>query len=117
MGKTIGALLQEAETIITKHASEKIAAEDPALVLKLAEQLRKGPVKEASGNDLTVKIAEAISIVDTLINLESILKVAHFEAQAKTAGFSEAQISEYIEKNASPKFVSVTSMIPWLNRK
>jgi hypothetical protein len=115
MSKSVGALLAEAEQIMTKHASKKSETVDSSVVLKLAEQLRKTP-ESADQSDLTVKIAEAIAIVDTLINLEEIVRVAHFEGQAKTAGFNDEQISEYVEKKASPKFVSVVSMIPWLNR-
>jgi len=115
MSKSVGALLAEAEQIMTKHASKKSENVDSSVVFKLAEQLRKTP-ESVEQPDLTVKIAEAIAIVDTLINLEEIVRVAHFEGQAKTAGFNDAQISEYVEKKASPKYVSVVSMIPWLNR-
>lgn len=115
MSKSVGALLAEAEQIMTKHASKKSEGVDSSVVLKLAEQLRGTPESEGQP-DLTVKIAEAIAIVDTLLNLEEIIKVAHFEGQAKTAGFNDEQISEYVEKKASPKFVSVVSMIPWLTR-
>jgi hypothetical protein len=115
MSKSVGALLAEAEQIMTKHASKKSENVDSSVVFKLAEQLRSAP-ESVEQPDLTVKIAEAIAIVDTLINLEEIVKVAHFEGQAKTAGFNDEQISEYVEKKASPKFVSVVSMIPWLNR-
>jgi len=116
MAKSVSALLAEAEQIMTKHAAKKVESVDSSVVLKLAEQLRQGPVVEDSDTSLTVKIAEAIAIVDTLINLEQIVKVAHFEGQAKEAGYNAEQISDYIEKNAGSKFVSVVSMIPWLNR-
>lgn len=112
MTKTVNALLAEAEQIMTKHASKQPENASSSVVADLAEQLRSGPAEP----DLTVKIAEAIAIVDTLINLEQIVKVAYFEGQAKEAGFNEAQIADYIEKKASPKFTSVMSMIPWLNR-
>lgn len=117
MTKSVNALLAEAEKIMTKHASQKAETPDQEVVLKLAEQLRgQDCAEKPETQDLTVKIAEAIAIVDTLLNLEEIVKVAHFESQAKEAGYSSEQISEYFEKKASPKFVSVMSMIPWLNR-
>lgn len=116
MTKSVNSLLAEAEQIMTKHASKKPENADSSVVLKLAEQLRKGQVAEPEATSLTVKIAEAIAIVDTLINLEQIIKVAHFEGQAKEAGYNDDQIADFIEKKASPKFVSVVSMIPWLNR-
>lgn len=116
MTKSVNTLLAEAEQIMAKHASQKPEKTDSSVVLKLAEQLRKTQGEEDPNTSLTVKIAEAIAIVDTLINLEQIVKVAHFEGQARNAGYDEAQIADFIEKKASPKFVSVVSMIPWLNR-
>lgn len=110
MSKSVSALLAEAEELISTKLAAKEEATDPSVVLKLAEQLREG-VKEPS---LTVKIAEAIAIVDTLINLEELVKVAHLEAKAKEAGFTEDQVADFLEKKAGTKFVSVTSMIPWL---
>ena len=61
-----------------------------------------------------LKIAEAIAIVDTLINLEHLVKVAQLESKAKEAGITDDRLADFLEKKAGAKFVSVTSMIPWL---
>ena len=113
MARSVGSMLAEAQEIMEKRASLKPEAPKPELVHKLAAELRKVPESDDKV-DLTVKIAEVIAIVDTLLNMEEILKVAHFEGQAREAGYNEEQITDYIEKKASPKFVSVISMIPWI---
>jgi len=115
MGKSVGYLLAEAQEIMEKRASLRPEAPKSEMVVKLANELRKAPESAEPGTDLTVKVAEAIAIVDTLLNMEEILKVAHFEAKARESGVTDEQITDYIEKKASPKFVSVVSMIPWLN--
>lgn len=110
MTKSVSSLLAEAEELISTKLASKRVSHDSSAVVKLAAELREG----AREPNLTVKIAEAIAIVDTLINLEELVKIAHLEEKAKAAGYTEDQVTEFIEKKASPKFVSVTSMFPWL---
>lgn len=118
MVKSVSTLLNEADEILVKTAAAKnaIPADD---VIKIAKQLKDSGKISAEGlsdENLAVKIAHAFAIVDTVINLEEMAKVAFFEEKAKEAGFSDGKVSEYIEKKASPKFVSALSLVPWLNR-
>lgn len=106
-------LIREADTIIEKKASKNKPAvqtfDDEDEISKLAalmvgdDQLAPKQEKVASAIVETPfeKIAHAIAIVETLINIEELQKLASFEDQARDKGFSETQIEEFIEKRAS----------------
>ena len=101
----------DAEIGALREGSEKTAAagED---VLDLAAQLRTSaqgvgaPV--SAGIDpalvtMTEKVAHAIAITDTLLNLDTLVKMAEFEKKAMAKGFSQEQIETYMAKTASAK--------------
>ena len=46
------------------------------------------------------KVAHALAIVETLMNIEQLQKVAAFEKTATERGFTPEQIAEFIEKQA-----------------
>lgn len=115
MAKSLDALLSEADAIIeTKLASKKPEPRDDD-IFKLAEDLKgsKPAADEEMCLTLTEKIAHSIAIVDTLLNLDTLVKMAQFESKAKESGFSDGQISEYFEKKASVKFKTVLDELPW----
>lgn len=130
MVRPLSEMIKDADNIIfgrqssqEKTAGKKTTDIGDDDVFKLAEQIRK-PVEvptEKKANeegefqfDLREKVAHAIALVDTLVNMPTLMKVAEFEANAKAAGFTDAQIAEQLEKTASVKFVSVLSQMPWL---
>jgi hypothetical protein len=120
MAKSVSTLLNEAGKLLEKTAAAEKTKASTDDVIKIAQQLREGTKQEhldgLSDESLAVKIAHAFAIVDTVINLEELIKVAHFDAQAREAGYSEEKVAEYIEKKASPNFVSALSMVSWLNK-
>lgn len=106
-------LIREADSVIEKKAAK--VASTPTVepsddVMKLAQMLLSdeevktaqtktaSTVKEATPFE---KIAHAIAIVETLVNIEELQKLASFEEQAKSKGFSDAQVEEFIEKKAA----------------
>ena len=115
MAKSLDALLSEADAIIeTKLAQVKPELKDD--IFKLAEELTSsGRVSnEEIALSLTEKIAHSIAVVDTLLNLETLSKMATFEDKAVASGYSEAQLSKFFEKKAGVKFRSVLDELPWL---
>lgn len=114
MSRNISTLLQEADSIIEKRASETanvVPAVESEDIFKIAAELRQ-PSRSVD-TDLTMfeKIAHAIALVDTLINANEIAKIASFEEKAASAGYSPEQVCDYFEKNASVKFRSVLDLI------
>ena len=128
-------LIKDADEIIFgRHQGEEKTAErsEPAIadddVFKLAELIRKGPEqpdgaeKRASEDDALVfsmreKVAHAVALVDTLLNLPVLEKVAAFEDQARAAGYSDKEIAAQLEKTAGLKFRSVLSDMPWFQKE
>lgn len=102
------------------HSSTKTASEMDSEVRSLAEEIFKGsldqkedPVKVASapGSDLA-KIAHAVAIVDTLLNLEELCKVESFAKTASARGIPESEIEAFLNKRAEDiEFVSVAPSI------
>ena len=113
MAKSINDLLYEADEIISKHAQQKKPEIKEDDIFKLAEAITTQPPeqKEVQFN-LTEKIAHAAAILDTLINLPQLVKIAEFEQKAKEAGYNDGQIAEFFEKKASVKLVSVLDLFP-----
>lgn len=113
MARSISDLISEADEILAiKTASEqKPVAQDD--IYKLASDLKKTAKQEESSDDLTVteKIAHAVAIVDTLLNLAEMKKIADFEKKAQDAGYPEEKVSSFFEKRASVNFRSVLDMI------
>lgn len=114
MAASLNSLLTEADSIIESRLSSKAPAVQDD-IFKLAEELKASSVKNDDLDlTLTEKIAHSIAIVDTLLNLEALTKMASFEEKAKESGFSEEQISEFFEKKASIKFRSVLEDLDWM---
>jgi len=113
MSKSINALIAEADELILGHYELKTASVKEDDVFKLAEELRASELPAADEDySMTEKIAHAVAIVDTLINLPELVRVAGFEKKAKESGFTNEQICGLFEKKASVKFKSVLDMIP-----
>lgn len=107
MAKSLNTLLNEADQIITKHASVKDP--EPAQtddIFKLAEQLTQDSEDPQEDWSVLEKIAWAQAITDTVNNLGTIRKLAEFEKKATEKGFPEEKISEYINKYAKENYVS-----------
>lgn len=122
MAKSIGQLLAEADEMIEKNAaaasvgSEKTAGVEEESVEALADRLLKMGGQEAKEQDpnLLAKVAHAVAVVDTLMNLPTLAKVAELEDKAREAGHSDEAISAYFEKNAgSFQLVSCLQFMPW----
>jgi len=116
MAKTLDTLLSEADAFIeTKLAKAKPEQKDD--IFKLAEELKTSG-RTLDEDDvtfsLTEKIAHSVAVVDTLLNLETLCKMAAFESQAKESGYSEDQLSKFFEKKAAVKFKSVLDELSWL---
>jgi hypothetical protein len=129
-------MIRDADEIFEKRASKtretgrdstKISYSDED-VFKLAEELRRPTKKHEktaeSGDETAValtlreKLAHSVALVDTLLNLERLEKLAAFESAAREKGFSDQQIQSYFEKNASvSSFRSVLSEMPDIFRK
>lgn len=131
MVRPLSDLIKDADNIIFGRPSsqEKTAGKaeadlTEADIFKLAEQIRKAPeapvvekrAAKADEIDFTLreKVAHAIALVDTLLNLPTLQKVAEFEESARAAGYTSAQIQAELEKTASIKFRSVLDEMPWL---
>jgi len=118
MAKSISALLQDAEELISKKiasANAPVHAEDD--VTKLARELMAESEVEPSYEDvsdftITEKLAHAAALLDTLINMDTLVKVAAFEDEAIRSGHSPEDVSEFFEKRGSVSFRSVTELIP-----
>lgn len=115
MAKSLDTLLSEADALIDSKLDCKTPAPQDD-IFKLAEELTHSgrSTNEDMALTLTEKIAHSIAIVDTLLNLESLSKMASFEDKAKESGFSNEQISEFFEKRSSVKFRSVLDEISWM---
>lgn len=111
MARSLSDILNEAEGIIEKRASEKPVAQSFDAVEKYASFLNglasaaPSPAAPEEFN-LLEKIAHAIAIVDTLTFLEEHEKIAQFEDICRERGYSEEQIAGFIEKKASGMAVS-----------
>ena len=116
MSKSISALLQDAEELISK----KIAGATPTPtveddVVKLAGELMQEPeqtFEEVSDHTITEKLAHAAALLDTLINMDTLVKVAAFEEDALRSGHSPESVAAFFEKRGSVGFRSVTELIP-----
>lgn len=106
-------LIREADSVIEKKAAKAapvVSTDSSDDITKLAEMLLSddevkptqtkvaAPAREETPFE---KIAHAIAIVETLVNIEELQKLASFEEQAKSKGFSDAQVEEFIEKKAA----------------
>ena len=117
MAKSLGDLIRDADEIITvKTASVKPQVQDD--IFKLAGELVEDRAPALTEDDFSMaeKIAHSVALVETLINMPTLKKVAEFEKKAKESGYTPEQITEYFEKNASLNFVSIARALPWFNR-
>jgi len=119
MARSISSIIEDADKIISTKIAETTPAVQDDDVFKLAEELVKGAadrgIQEVRSEDdysFTEKVAHAVAIVDTILNLQEIEKIAAFTKEAKNKGFSDKQVSEYFEKKASVNFRSVLEIIP-----
>jgi hypothetical protein len=129
MVRPLSEIIRDTDEIVSRRVSEKTASpsQDELTdddVFKLAEQIRKAPSvpteKKASQNEdleftMREKIAHAVALVDTLLNLPTLIKVAQFEDSAKAQGYSDAEITAQLEKTAGIQFRSVLSEMPWFH--
>jgi hypothetical protein len=114
--QSLSALLGEADVLIqSKVASgmSKTASACPETdddIFKLADMVRhpaQEAIKEAAAPTddeeftLTEKIAHAAALIDVWNNLPTILRIDEFEKAAKARGYTDDQITDYIEKNAA----------------
>jgi len=115
MAKSISDLLNEADDIIEKRASVStpISSDVDDGTIKLAEDLETwgldAPKEEAESVkvasvevdpylDINEKVAHAIAIIDTVMNLPLVQKIAEFEKKAAEQGFSKEEIDEFVKK-------------------
>ena len=99
MSKSINALIAEADELILGHYESKTASVSEDDIFKLAEDLRADEQVAADADySMTEKIAHAVAIVDTLINLPELIRIAGFEKKAKESGFTSEQICGLFEK-------------------
>jgi F420-0:gamma-glutamyl ligase len=112
MPKKLSDLLKDADDLITKKTASVAELPKDDDVVKLASELVSTEESTAPELNFAEKVAHAAALLDTLINFESLIKVAAFEEEAKQAGYSEEQITDYFEKKASVPFRSVTELIP-----
>ncbi|MCJ7520614.1 MAG: hypothetical protein MUP21_00080 [Dehalococcoidia bacterium] len=132
--RSINDMIRDADEIFEKRASKqentkstKSSGYSDEDIFKLAEELRgptKAPVvRDKVANDdgetklaftLREQIVHSAAIIDTLLNLEQLVKCAALESAAREKGFSEEQIQSFFEKNASVGFRSILSEIPAL---
>jgi len=103
-----GYIANKSETGFSKTASSK---ED---IEKLAAQLLASSPSETEEEThlktLNEKVAHAIAISDTLLNIGNLVKVARLEEEAHRRGIPHEKVASYIE--SSPiKFRSVLDML------
>lgn len=128
MVRPLSDLIKDADDIIfgrqpvqekTAGAAEKELSDED--IFKLAEQIKRPsqPQTEKLAEDdfsmtMREKLAHAVALVDTLLNLPTLAKVAEFEDRARAEGYSDAEIAAQLEKTAGIKFRSVLDDMPWL---
>ena len=84
MAKSLGDLIRDADEIITvKTASVKPQVQDD--IFKLAGELVEDRAPALTEDDFSMaeKIAHSVALVETLINMPTLKKVAEFEKKAK----------------------------------
>ena len=114
MARSIGDLISEADEILAMKYGTVKTAEPQDDIYKLASELKKVSSEDGLVDDnlsVTEKIAHAVALVDTLLNLEEMKKIADFEKKAQEAGFPEDKVASFFEKRAAVKFRSVLDMI------
>lgn len=129
MAKTIDQLISEADDLINAKvaAAKSRPAQPSAEIQKLAEELLSSVPPEdhrekvATESESTLsgiaKIAEAVAITDTLLNMPTFIKMATLEAKCLEAGHSSEQVQAFFEKNAAAfNRQSVLESMPWLFR-
>jgi hypothetical protein len=131
MGRPLADIIRDTDEILTRRTAgtEKLASEGESIlrdedVFKLAEKIRRRPEPvEAEKNaeeegelsfTMREKLAHAVALIDTLLNLPALTKLAEFEEKAKANGFADEEIRSHFEKNAGVKFRSILSEMPWL---
>jgi hypothetical protein len=121
--RSLSALIKDADTIIEKRGGGqqvKTASVKEDDIFKLAEQIRtsRPEVSIEVPNDvvtLVEKIAHAVCLVDTMLNLDTLSKIDKLEKVAKEKGMTDDQISKWFEKKAGQnlKLKSVLHLMPW----
>lgn len=116
----IDTLIAEADKVINKKASLRVAPintsdSDPDTV-KLANflgsyQEPKAVVSSTPAPfemNFVEKLACSVAMVEALNNAEEFQKLAKFQESAKTQGYSDVQINEFLEKRAMELPVSIS---------
>lgn len=110
MVRPISDLIAEADKIVEHHMTKQAASHEQEDVFKLAEELKK-PVASPGDLSMTEKIAHAFALVDTVLNLPELVKIAQFEDAAREKGIPSEKVADYFEKNASVRFKSALSLL------
>ncbi len=111
MAKSISDLLKEADSVMAektagvKTASQKTVVDYDAEVKSLHDMM----MKEASSVQIPQeieetpieKIAHACAIVETVLDMQSEIRQQKIASAALEQGFSQEEVEEYMEKNAS----------------
>jgi hypothetical protein len=122
MAKSISQLCQEADELFTVKVAEAQRRGSPddysqpsEKVASLLGQLNQfGMAKEAGFEE---RLIESLAMVDTVLNLPTLAKMAALEKKASESGIPEAQIESFFEKNASKfEMKSIVDLIPWLQK-
>jgi hypothetical protein len=113
MARSINSIIEDADKIINSKVASGPALPQDDDIFKLASNLTKGTSAGLSEDDftLTEKIAHAIAVVDTILNIPAMAKIANFTKVAQDQGYTEGQISEFFEKNSSVEFRSVFDLL------
>lgn len=106
MALKIEDLLREADQMIEKRASanvevQPVYSDETAKLANLLmqeddEYEKVATVVEPVKEELTVKIAHALVMVEMLTNLEKFNKIDEFEKRAAAQGFTQEQINEFV---------------------
>ena len=109
MARTLQSIMDEADIIISGKMEVKTAAKEVDGVTELADQLKaSSPVTEYT---MTEKVAYARAVLDTILNLDYLTKVAELEDRAAKSGIPGEKVAEYFEKKAGMKFRSVLDLV------
>ena len=111
MAKSISDLLKEADSVLAeksmgvKVASQKPVVDYDAEVQSLHDMMMKEaasvqPKQEIEETPLE-KIAHACAIIETVLDVQSEVRQQKVAQAALENGFSQEEVNEYMEKNAS----------------
>lgn len=117
MTRDFNSLIEEADGYIAKKSEKGFSktASSKEDIEKLAAKLVAGEApqseEESAIQTLNEKVAHSVALVDTLLNLGTLVKVAKLEQEAADRGIPHEKVANYIENNHSLKFRSVLDML------